>query len=890
MSKKSGLPQKVIKHWFRNTLFKERQRSKDSPYNFSIPPSLGIDLEEYEKTGEAKVIPLVTAGEQVGTASSSSSSVEQPSSTSTVQQCPPTVKSPSLAASGNGDCVAEMTAAKATEEKRQRDDISPTTSVVARAAAGGMSSAETCAVSSVTNSVQLPNNSSSAGSGSMAAASTDSSASTTTLATASPAHAPPVGGGGGGPLASVMFGAGEPFVKSFAAMGTLPFQAPALANSLGFFGLNGNGGARRANRTRFTEQQVKVLQEFFEKNAYPKDDDLELLSKKLNLSPRVIVVWFQNARQKARKIYENQPADVADSDRLNRTPGLNYECKNCHMVFQRYYELIKHNKNGCGRAVCENDCKLEPELFYNSNNDTDAESSADEQRCNIAGLSTEQLKLLHTTGTGSAGADVAQASGDRLDEIAERIGASKRAVNVWLQNANRDRRDANSDTNAYFNKRCPFCGILFHNKQTMQTHFSERHAIQWKTTDIDVDALPDAEEVPTICTMPIGGAAYPMTNVVHRNGPTGSNEEHESEAPLDLTTSSNRSTRKVDEESVEPASGDESDGPSPTSQHRFVAQLSRPQKRFRTHLTPGQVKVMKYLFQDYKTPTMSECEMLGLEIGLHKRVVQVWFQNARAKERKAFFAGTVQNRPDVPASRCNFCNTAYTSRQTVQDHVFTKQHIDRQQSSGNDNKAMSTTAAAYVAAELMKDASTSLVSGLNPNLLPYLYPAGMMPAVTYYAGLNAPMMYPNGGNAFASGNLLYDVNVNGTPVSMLQVPATVTELISSTMKANRANFVRFTQDGRTVDDLSSKLSPTDRACLTGCDLEVGWACRKCNTVFQSEQFFLTHQRLLCHCTGPPFRLVQTHYECQCCSVRFGLQTEFQQHCETAEHTQKLQMQ
>jgi len=29
----------VVKHWFRNTLFKERQRCKDSPYNFSVPPS-----------------------------------------------------------------------------------------------------------------------------------------------------------------------------------------------------------------------------------------------------------------------------------------------------------------------------------------------------------------------------------------------------------------------------------------------------------------------------------------------------------------------------------------------------------------------------------------------------------------------------------------------------------------------------------------------------------------------------------------------------------------------------------------------------------------------------------------------------------------------------------
>ncbi|OTF83453.1 hypothetical protein BLA29_005750, partial [Euroglyphus maynei] len=58
MSQKSGLPMKVIKHWFRNTLFKERQRNKDSPYNFNNPPSTFLNLDEYEKTGEAKVITL----------------------------------------------------------------------------------------------------------------------------------------------------------------------------------------------------------------------------------------------------------------------------------------------------------------------------------------------------------------------------------------------------------------------------------------------------------------------------------------------------------------------------------------------------------------------------------------------------------------------------------------------------------------------------------------------------------------------------------------------------------------------------------------------------------------------------------------------------------------
>uniref|UniRef100_A0A3P9K064 Homeobox domain-containing protein n=1 Tax=Oryzias latipes TaxID=8090 RepID=A0A3P9K064_ORYLA len=43
MSIMSSLPHKVIKHWFRNTLFKERQRDKDSPYNFNNPPTTPLE-------------------------------------------------------------------------------------------------------------------------------------------------------------------------------------------------------------------------------------------------------------------------------------------------------------------------------------------------------------------------------------------------------------------------------------------------------------------------------------------------------------------------------------------------------------------------------------------------------------------------------------------------------------------------------------------------------------------------------------------------------------------------------------------------------------------------------------------------------------------------------
>lgn len=96
---------------------------------------------------------------------------------------------------------------------------------------------------------------------------------------------------------------------------------------------NTSSSGRRANRTRFTDFQLRTLQQFFDKQAYPKDDDLEALSKKLQLSPRVIVVWFQNARQKARKIYENQP-NHESSDRFVRTPGSNFQCKRLVLVLE----------------------------------------------------------------------------------------------------------------------------------------------------------------------------------------------------------------------------------------------------------------------------------------------------------------------------------------------------------------------------------------------------------------------------------------------------------------------------------------------------------------------------------------------------------------------------
>ena len=68
---------------------------------------------------------------------------------------------------------------------------------------------------------------------------------------------------------------------------------------------------------------------------------------------------------------------------------------------------------------------------------------------------------------------------------------------------------------------------------------------------------------------------------------------------------------------------------------------------------------------------------------------------------------------------------------------------------------------------------------------------------------------------------MYDLNVYGTPVSMLQIPGNVCQLITSKMRESSSESVRFTQDGMKLEDLA-KILPNKRdiSCAAEADLEV----------------------------------------------------------------------
>ncbi|XP_014680850.1 PREDICTED: zinc finger homeobox protein 4-like, partial [Priapulus caudatus] len=844
MSEKTALPPKVIKHWFRNTLFKERQRNKDSPYNFNNPPSTTLNLEEYERTGDINV----ALSESSKVVAAVDNDVERRRSGDA-----PTEAGGDAPTEAGGDSKAAAPVAHAE---------TPTSAAVSTATTSAALT-PSLVVGSPAASNPLPNCAAATAAVAVAVAQPHAGTPTSsrlTPQTSTPHSAAPA-------MFSMPASMSPPVSSSPVAATTMPPPAPGANH-------RSPESMRRANRTRFSDYQIKMLHEYFEQNAYPKDDDLDHLSKLLNLSPRVIVVWFQNARQKARKTYENQPAPDDDDARYKRTPGLNYQCKKCMLVFQRYYELIKHQKTACyrddmsggggggvdtsyalstysessqgsngsvdrsiesvvnspeatgagatatavvvkheddGNFRCEK-CQqtfrrfeqwrehqnvhlMNPSLFaqfaldtpfgqlqnyslmrpqtkrraedvYHNDEDAGDDGQSRDKRLRTTIL-PEQLDYLYQQYQVDS-----NPSRKQLESIAHEVRLKKRVVQVWFQNTRaRERKGQFRSHHQAIHKRCPFCRALFKARTALESHLATKHADQVSRCEINIDAIPNAEPeapdrpsfgdfadisrafaasdgvgggVPAAMFPVTAAAPEPLQDSMKRfyedslkryldelSSPSHKKDQELAlkitapksegggattggETPLDLSkpirvateggdktsevgalltdtseTSANDSgfrhhgddhsetlseTVSIGEDSVY---GDANPNSPNSSTGSRQAQL----KRYRTQMSSLQIKVMKCLFADYKTPTMTECEMLGKEIGLPRRVVQVWFQNARAKEKKNKLAFAKQFGQDLdlnhrPPDECKLCSFKYSHKYTIQDHIFTRKHID----------------------------------------------------------------------------------------------------------------------------------------------------------------------------------------------------------------------
>ncbi|XP_053968919.1 zinc finger protein 2-like [Anastrepha ludens] len=415
MSQKANLPMKVVKHWFRNTLFKERQRNKDSPYNFNNPPSTTLNLEEYERTGQAKVTPL---NEELNLASfnlTKQQEQQQHKISETKGQDTENVSYAATIPSTCGDspisidmknepinervedhCTTDAPHSQQQQQQQQHKDsndkhlLSPASALLLHQRQQRISAVAAVdpqqqqviemqdhtmigtAVASMLQQQHVQSQSNQgtqqhinlysyetkSESGSSDILSRPQSPNTSSIVSTHFASINellnqqldnlPLSQNLTSINVATIHGNNMGPPKNFQTSKSFEKNSPSSQ-----FDTNSNSSnasstssGKRANRTRFTDYQIKVLQEFFENNSYPKDSDLEYLSKLLLLSPRVIVVWFQNARQKQRKIYENQPNNSL-YETEEKKHNINYACKKCNLAFQRYYELIRHQKNHC---------------------------------------------------------------------------------------------------------------------------------------------------------------------------------------------------------------------------------------------------------------------------------------------------------------------------------------------------------------------------------------------------------------------------------------------------------------------------------------------------------------------------------------------------------------
>uniref|UniRef100_A0AAZ3R025 Zinc finger homeobox protein 4-like n=1 Tax=Oncorhynchus tshawytscha TaxID=74940 RepID=A0AAZ3R025_ONCTS len=149
-------------------------------------------------------------------------------------------------------------------------------------------------------------------------------------------------------------------------------------------------------------------------------------------------------------------------------------------------------------------------------------------------------------------------------------------------------------------------------------------------------------------------------------------------------------------------------------------------RRPRTHLSCLQLSILQSCYETCAHPNAMECEAVGTELGLPLKVVQIWFQNTRAKEKRwrlqqeklspvssdpsktidmssgsyLQYNALRAHRPILPKpvqltvlepssppaggqpagretlrGKCQACNTGFESRAAARSHVFSLRHL-----------------------------------------------------------------------------------------------------------------------------------------------------------------------------------------------------------------------
>ncbi|XP_029289204.1 zinc finger homeobox protein 3-like [Cottoperca gobio] len=614
MSALSGLAHKVIKHWFRNTLFKERQRDKDSPYNFNNPPT--IALEESREVAQNQPLTL----------SPCSLSPGLPANTSPQSQ------------------TADL----------QREE---------------------------------------------------------------------------------------------------------------------SHRGRRSSRTRFTEQQLETLQGVFESTPYPREEEYDKLSALLSLPNRIIVVWFQNARQRARK---NQDRGTDDGlEGKNQLDNIHRQRNGCYKN--------DDDDNSCGdeghdESQNENSMDLTYEYYTNPDSPVldypsqctesdhltakgepkpvtrkqedktispQANKSPVQTQNGISDADIQRKEIVQAMKTGSSSkpepnlqpestlerpqprpsyssqktvptiASTANSSqrhtyspsSDQTVEMPADIPPSLPAApesetsHIRLPDASTDLstesqlKQLQPQTQAQF--QCSLCPVSLSSYQQWQEHqtrhlLAAQSQVQFLHSGFTDRSMPYMMLHPNhtlMASQMLSGAmsqmhpnpTHPMISHLNSIQIKNTLSDHSSNTLTSFSQSSltpmKQSSKLMSETSFESQRSG-----------REIEDDHRRDKRQRTTITPEQLEVLYQRYSMDSNPTRGVLEGIARDVGLTRRVVQVWFQNTRARERKGQF------RSMGPGSsfslglnhlRCPFCRALFKVKSALDAHMRSRHWAEAERAGYN---------------------------------------------------------------------------------------------------------------------------------------------------------------------------------------------------------------